>query len=42
MAFAGDALFPMGCGRVFTGDFVRMQASPTDGAFPFFVEEVSL
>ncbi|CAJ1361050.1 unnamed protein product [Effrenium voratum] len=27
MAFAGDALFPMGCGRVFTGDFVRMQAS---------------
>lgn len=25
--FAGDALFTMGCGRVFTGDFLRMRAS---------------
>ena len=27
MALTGDALFTMGCGRVFTGDFARMQAS---------------
>jgi len=27
MAFAGDCLFTMGCGRVITGDFSRMQAS---------------
>eukprot|EP00434_Breviolum_minutum_P001012 symbB.v1.2.000887.t1/scaffold51.1/size380723/6 len=27
MALTGDALFTLGCGRVFTGDFVRMQAS---------------
>lgn len=26
MALTGDALFTLGCGRVFTGDFVRMQA----------------
>eukprot|EP00933_Yihiella_yeosuensis_P030313 TRINITY_DN23969_c0_g6_i1.p1 TRINITY_DN23969_c0_g6~~TRINITY_DN23969_c0_g6_i1.p1 ORF type:complete len:353 (-),score=71.80 TRINITY_DN23969_c0_g6_i1:176-1234(-) len=27
MALTGDALFTLGCGRVFTGDFTRMQAS---------------
>lgn len=27
MVLAGDCLFTMGCGRVFTGDFPRMQAS---------------
>jgi glyoxylase-like metal-dependent hydrolase (beta-lactamase superfamily II) len=27
MALTGDALFTMGCGRVFTGDFARMQAA---------------
>lgn len=27
MVMAGDALFTLGCGRVFTGDFHRMQAS---------------
>eukprot|EP00913_Durusdinium_trenchii_P022937 g21538.t1 len=27
MALTGDCLFTLGCGRVFTGDFVRMQAS---------------
>ena len=29
MALAGDALFTMGCGRVFTGNFAQMQAHAT-------------